>query len=306
MDSTETTPEQETEAAPVCYRHPKRETWVSCQRCGRPICPECQTQAAVGVQCPECIREGQAGMPRRAPAIVRALRPSGTPVVTYVLIGLCVVLYGLQFLTSGALTDAWLMDPSAVRSEPWRLLTSGFLHSQAIVVPIHLLFNMYALYVFGPALEVFLGRARFLALYLISTIGGSVAEVLLYQWAIATDGEIIEATNGFIQPGLSLGASGAIFGLMGALVVLRKAMGFRLGQILLVVVLNLAIGFIVPNIAWEAHLGGFGIGAAIAAVYLRTRRSESKALQIVGVAGIAVGLALIVAVCVATAPTFYR
>lgn len=295
----------ETEAPPVCYRHPKRETWVSCQRCGRHICPECQTPAAVGVHCPECVKEGRAGMPRRAPAIVRALRPSGTPIVTYTLIGLCIVLFVLQYVTGGAVTDAWLMDPSAARSEPWRLLTSGFLHSQAFFFPIHLLFNMYALYIFGPVLETFLGRARFLVLYLLATIGGSIAEVLIYQWAIATDGGIIDATNGFIQPGLSLGASGAIFGLMGALIVLRRALGINLRQIVIVVVINLGIGFVVPNIAWEAHLGGFGIGAAVAAVYLATRRSSSRWAQIAGVAGIAVGLALIVAVCVATAPSFY-
>jgi membrane associated rhomboid family serine protease len=257
-----TAPDAET---PVCYRHPDRQTWVSCQRCGRYICPECQTQAAVGVQCPECVKEGRAGMPRRAPAVVRALRPSGTPVVTFTLIGLCVALFVLQYVTGGTLTDAWLMDPSAARSEPWRLLTSGFLHSQASFFPIHLLFNMYALYIFGPVLETFLGRTRFLALYLISTIGGSVAEALIYEWAALTDGEIIAATNGFISPGLSLGASGAIFGLMGALIVLRRALGINLVQIVIVVAINLVIGFVVPNIAWEAHLGGFGTGAGIAA-----------------------------------------
>jgi membrane associated rhomboid family serine protease len=294
----------ETEA-PVCYRHPKRETWVSCQRCGRPICPECQIQAPVGVQCPECVREGQAGMPRRAPAFVRALRPSGTPVVTYTIIGLCILLFVLQYVSGGVVTEAWLMDPTAARSEPWRLLTSGFLHSQAFFFPIHLLFNMYALFIFGPLLETFLGRARFLALYVIATIGGSVAEVLIYQWVVLTNGEIIEATNGFIRAGYSLGASGAIFGLMGALIVLRRALGINLRQIAIVVVINFGIGFVVPNIAWEAHLGGFGVGAAVAAVYLATRRAQSRAIQIAGVAGIAVGLGLIVAVCVATAPAFY-
>jgi membrane associated rhomboid family serine protease len=129
--------------------------------------------------------------------------------------------------------------------------------------------------------------------------------VLIYQWVVLTNGGIIEATNGFIQAGYSLGASGAIFGLMGALIVLRRALGINLRQIAIVVVINFAIGFVVPNIAWEAHLGGFGVGAAVAAVYLATRKAQSRVKQIVAVAGITVGLALIVALCVATAPAFY-
>ena len=109
-----TTPDAET---PVCYRHPDRETWVSCQRCGRPICPQCQTQAAVGVQCPECVREGASRMPRRsARAAVRAFAPGGATVVTYVLIGLNVVIYALQWLTSQQLTEAWFLDPYSIGS----------------------------------------------------------------------------------------------------------------------------------------------------------------------------------------------
>lgn len=294
------------EAAPVCYRHPKRETYVRCQRCERPICPECQTQAAVGVQCPECLREGRAasgpGPVRRAAS---AFRPTGTPVVTYVLIGLCVLVYVLQVVTGGALTDAWLMDPQVAGSEPWRLITSGFLHSQAFAFPVHLLFNMYALWVFGPPLESFLGRARYLVLYLLAAAGGSVAEVLNYQLIILTRGGIVEATHGFIHASPSLGASGAVFGLMGAIVVARRAIGLRLGPLLIIVAINLGIGFVVPGIAWQAHLGGFAIGAAVMAVYLATRRREHRTRQVLGVAGVAAGMAAVVALCAATGAPYY-
>jgi membrane associated rhomboid family serine protease len=302
VDTTETAPEHDT-GTPVCYRHPKRETWVRCQRCGRPICPECQTQAAVGVQCPECVREGQAGMPRRAPAVVRALRPSGTPIVTFVLIGLCVLAYIAQFLSGQALTEAWFLDPSRIESEPWRLITSAFLHAPNFIP--HLLFNMYALFIFGPALERFLGRARYLALYLVGALGGSIGVVLLYQLAVATNGASSKWLDGFLAWGPALGASGAIFALMGALLVLRKAMGLRLTQILIVVVVNVAFGFIAPGIAWQAHLGGLGVGAAIAGVYLVTRRPEQRTRQVLSVAGIAAALVVILVACVVSSPGYY-
>jgi membrane associated rhomboid family serine protease len=289
--------------APVCYRHPNRETWVSCQRCGRPICPGCQTQAAVGVQCPECVREGHAGMPRRAPGFVRALRPSGTPVVTYVLIGLCVLVYIGQWVTQQRLTQAWYLNPSIIESEPWRVLTSAFLHSPALIL--HLLFNMYALFAFGPVLETFLGRARFLALYLIGALGGSFAVVALYQLNIVTGGAIDVATGGFLKPISALGASGAIFALMGALFALRKALGINMQQLVIVLVINLAIGFFVPNVAWQAHLGGLLAGFALGMVFSRTRRPEDRALQLAGVIGIGAGLAVAMAAFVLTQPAQY-
>lgn len=298
----------EGETAPTCYRHPNRSTWISCQRCGRPICPECSTQAAVGVHCPECVREGRASVPSQRPGrrILNALRPSGTPIVTYTLIGVCVVLFGLQYLSGGAVTNWGVFDPRVAGSQPWRLVTSGFLHSTAFVLPIHLLFNMYALYAFGPTLESFLGRARFLVLFLVATIGGSVAEVLNYQLIILTNGGISEATGGFINASQSLGASGAIFGLMGALIVGRRALGIALRPLLIVAAINLALGFVVPNIAWQAHLGGLGVGAAVMAVYLATRRPDAQTRQILGVVGITVALGVIVAVCVATGFPYYR
>ncbi len=287
-----------------CYRHPDRQSFIHCQRCGRTICPQCQTQAAVGVQCPECVRDGRQQLAASRPGLLARLIGTGsTPVVSYVLIGLCVVIYLAQWLSGGALTNAWLLDPRLIASQPWRLITSAFLHSTGFIP--HLLFNMYALFIFGPALERFLGRARYLALYLVGALGGSLGVVLLYQLAIATQNGSSRWLGGFLAWGPTLGASGAIFALMGALLVLRKAMGLRLTQILIVVVVNVAFGFIAPGIAWQAHLGGLGIGAAIAGVYLASRRPEQKARQVLGVAGITAALVAVLLLCVLSSPGYY-
>lgn len=296
-DSTPAYPAEGADAAPRCYRHPGRVTYVSCQRCGRPICPDCQTVAAVGVQCPECIAEGRAAVPRRAPAFVRALRPSGRPTVTYVLIALCVLAYGAQWLSGTAIITEFAMYAPLITAEPWRLVTSAFLHSQSIPL-VHLLFNMYALYIFGPTLEGFLGRWRFAALYLLTAVGGNVAMVVDYQVLLLAGSPLQQAAS------LSLGASGAIFGLMGALLLMRKAMGIPFQQIVVVVVLNLAIGFFVPNIAWQAHVGGLVVGAAIGLIFVRTRRRELIRAQVSGLVGVGVALALVCVACVITAPAF--
>ncbi len=289
-------PGVETET-PVCYRHPKRETFVSCQRCGRHICPECQTPAAVGVQCPECVKEGQAGMQRRAPAWVRAFAPGRATVVTYVLIGLNVVIFGLQWITAQQLTDAWFLNPYVSGSEPWRLITSAFLHAPQFIP--HLLFNMYALFIFGPVLESFLGRIRFLALYLIGALGGSLGVLTAVEvWALA-DGTIRNA------PGGALGASGAVFALMGAVFAMRKAMGVDVRQLLVVLAINLAIPFFVDGIAWQGHLGGGVIGFLLGFIFVRTRRPESKVKQIIGIAGVAAGLLLLFGAYLVSAPQVY-
>ena len=287
-----------------CYRHPDRQSFIHCQRCGRTICPQCQTQAAVGVQCPECVREGRQQVAASRPGLLSRLIGTGsTPIVTYALISLCVVIYVIQWVSGGALTNAWVLDPRLIASQPWRLITSAFLHSTSFIP--HLLFNMYALFIFGPALERFLGRARYLALYLVGALGGSLGVVLLYQLAVATNGASSKWLGGFLDWSPALGASGAIFALMGALLVLRKAMGLQLTQILIVVVVNVAFGFIAPGIAWQAHLGGLGVGAAIAGVYLVTRRPEQRTRQIVSVVVITAALAVILVACVVGSPGSY-
>ena len=255
-------------SASYCYRHPDRQSYILCQRCGRTICPQCQTQAAVGVHCPECIREAQAAAPKQRSAILSSLRRTGdAPVVTFSIIGVTALVYVLQLLPGSSVTNALAFYGPFTPGEPWRLLTSLFVHSQGSLL--HLLFNMFSLFIFGPLLEGMVGRVRFLALYLIAGLGGSVAVLLLAPYTPV------------------VGASGAIFGLLGAYFVIQRKLGGNNVQLLIVIGLNLVIGFLPgTNIAWQAHLGGLIVGSAVALVYLRTRRRDQRTKQIALVAGI--------------------
>jgi membrane associated rhomboid family serine protease len=266
-----------------CYRHPDRETFVKCQRCGRPICGECQTLAPVGVHCPECVRESR-GSASSAPRplgrrFANAVRPSsGRAVVTYTIIALCLVIYVIQFLSHDAVTNALIYVPDVTVAQPWRMLTSLFIHES----PLHVLLNMYSLWLVGPALERMLGRIRFLALYLISGFGGSVGVLLL-----APHNEAV------------LGASGAIFGLFGAYFLVARRLGGNATQFLVVIVINLVIGFIPGfGIAWQAHVGGLITGLAIAFVYLETRSPARRWAQILLTALVAVILIVVTVVAV--------
>jgi membrane associated rhomboid family serine protease len=262
--------------ANYCYRHPDRQSFVLCQRCGRTICGECQTPAAVGFHCPECMKESRASAPRRRPAIVTAFRRSSTaPVVTWSIIALCVIVFGVQYLTggpsSGAATAALLYYPPFTEFQPWRMLTALFLHGSFL----HILFNMYSLLIFGPILEHALGRWRFLALYLLSGLGGSIAVLL-------------------IAPGIAVvGASGAIFGLLGAFFVIQRKLGGNSLQLVIVIGLNLVIGFVIPSIAWQAHVGGLVVGGLVAFVFLRTRAAEKRNEQLLLLFGVLVGLTVL-------------
>ncbi|MBX3091095.1 MAG: rhomboid family intramembrane serine protease [Cryobacterium sp.] len=255
----------------VCYRHPKRQSFVLCQRCGRTICAECQTPAAVGFHCPECMRESRQSAPKTKPAIVTALRTtSSTPVVTYSLIGICILVYIAQLVTNGAVTNALFYHPVLTESQPWRMITSLFVHSPGSVL--HILFNMFSLFVIGPILEIAIGRWRFLALYFLSGLGGSVAVLLMAP------------TTGV------LGASGAIFGLLGAFFVIQRSLGGKNTQIIIVIAINLALGFIIPNVAWQAHVGGLIVGGIVAFVLLRTRARAKRNEQSLLLFAVFVGL----------------
>jgi membrane associated rhomboid family serine protease len=250
-----------------CYRHPDRQSYILCQRCGRTICPECQTQAPVGVICPECMREQRASAPRTKPATLTRMRwaaRQGAPVVTYSLIGITVFVFVLQWIPGLGVTNAMFFSPifmTEVLFEPWRALTSVFLHSTGLIF--HILLNMYTLWIFGRLLEPMLGRIRFLALYLISGVAGSVGVVVF----AAPDTQV-------------LGASGAIFGLMGAFVVIQRRLGGNMTQLYILLAINLAIGFIPGvNISWQAHLGGLIGGALVGLVYLETRKPSRRPLQ---------------------------
>lgn len=267
-----------------CYRHPNRQSFVLCQRCLRTICPDCQTQAPVGVVCPDCMREQRAARTSaqkkaerrwsRAPRAVGAQRPTAT----YVIIAITAVAFVLQLLVPVidqmfAFNSVYVIP--SIAFEPWRLLTAVFLHSSFF----HIGLNMLALWMIGRSLEPLLGHGRFVVLYLLSGLGGSVGVALL-------------------APGITVvGASGAVFGLLGALLVIGRHIGANITGILIVLGINLVIGFIPGyNIAWQAHVGGLVVGALIGLVFARTRTRAQRPLQIGLLVLIGVGLLALLAI----------
>lgn len=259
---------------PVCPRHPDRESYVRCQRCERPACAECQRDAAVGIQCVDCVREASRSAPQARTTFGGRLG-DGRPIVTFTLIGACVAMFVLQ-LASTEVTNALAFAPSFAADEPWRFVTTAFLHSPSLFF--HILLNMYALWLLGPYLESLFGRARFAALYLIAAVGGSVGFLLL--------------DDPLTPPFGTVGASGAVFGLFGALVVVQRKLGRDLGQILVLIAINTVLGFIIPNIAWQAHLGGLVTGVGVAAVLAYAPRNRRTAAQVGGLALVVVLLAV--------------
>jgi membrane associated rhomboid family serine protease len=263
-------------AANFCYRHPGRQSFILCQRCGRTICADCQTQAAVGVVCPECMREQRKNAPRTKPALLTRLTGSGKPTVTYSIIGITLVVYLLQFVFGDQITNLLLYagfysQPGSL--EPWRLLTTALVHGSIF----HVLLNMFTLWIFGQMLEQLLGRGRYLALYLLSALAGSLGVLFLADPYTPV-----------------VGASGAIFGLIGAFLVIQRRLGGNARQLLVLVGINLVIGFIPGfNIAWQAHVGGIIGGAAIGLIFVQTRRIRQKSLQVGLIGALAAVLVLL-------------
>jgi membrane associated rhomboid family serine protease len=266
---------------PVCPRHPDRPSYVRCQRCGRPACPDCQRAAAVGFQCVDCVNESKRTTPEVRTVYGGAVA-NGKPVVTFGIIAVCVVVYALQWLIPGqAVYEQFAYNnifatPQYGAFEPWRMITAAFLHSPDSLL--HIMLNMYTLWIFGQALEPLLGRARFLALYLLSAVGGSVGYLLL---------------NPVLVPGQGLvgvvGASGAIFGLFGAMLLVQRHRGGETRQLWVLIAINGVIGFLIPQIAWQAHLGGLITGGLCAAVLAYTPRGpRQRFLQAAGLAAVLV------------------
>ncbi|GJF29447.1 rhomboid family intramembrane serine protease [Kitasatospora sp. NE20-6] len=275
---------------PGCYRHPERETGVGCSRCGRPICPACMVSASVGFHCPACVAgEGSAARPAR-PARTRF---GGLPVgdgalVTKVLIGLNLLVFVLTEYVSQAwgVRLAMLSGTSfggvpvrygvAAGPEEWyRIATAVFVHAG----PFHVLMNMVSLWVLGPQLERVLGRSRFLALYLVSGLAGNAFAYVV--------------TGGTVY---SVGASGAIFGLLGATAVLFRANRAPLGPVMALLVFNLVITFSVSAIDWRAHIGGLVAGAVTAAGLMYAPPARRNLVQGLTVAGVLGAVVLMVAV----------
>jgi membrane associated rhomboid family serine protease len=266
-----------TESVPIttCYRHPDRRAGVSCQRCERPICPSCMVQASVGFQCPECVK----GAARSSPVLrMGDLRASGRPIVTQVLIAvnvLAMVAVGIQggsFLQGGGQlwrdgvlvgygeevvaspTLGFRLQPIGVaEGELYRIVSGGFLHAGLL----HLGMNMLLLYLLGAQLEPLLGRLRFATLYLACLVAGSFGVLLVSPTAV------------------TVGASGAVFGLMGAALAAQRLAPHRvaLANIGALIVVNLLFTFLVPNVSVGAHVGGLVAGVLVGAlvIWLETK-----------------------------------
>lgn len=228
--------------------------------------------APVGFQCPECIA-GAAATQRRATTVAGGT-PINRPIVTYTLIGFTAAIFLLQMLVGiNAVAGDWGMWPVgiAIGGEWWRLVTAAFLHGSFL----HIAFNMYVLFAIGPTLERILGHGRYLTLYVLAALGGGVASYAFSD--IRT---------------VSVGASGAIFGLMGALVVAGRRLRYDVTFVIILLGINVVIGFISPGVDWRAHLGGLVTGAAVAAIMVFPSRRHRTAVQVTG-------LLLVVAVLVA-------
>jgi len=239
-----------------CYRHPGRVSYVLCQRCAKTVCGDCQIPAAVGVHCPECHVPQSATMApgsRRAAGTGRIARLTGGSVATMSLLATIALVYAGQWLSGGLVTSLLLYWPPLTLTEPWRMLSALFVHSERSLF--HILFNGYSLWVLGMVLERLLGASRFLALFFTAGLGGSLAVL-------------------WLAPGQAvIGASGAIFGLFGTLLVIQRNFGGTNPQLLIVLVLNLILGFVVPGISWQAHIGGLVVGILLGWLLVKDREA---------------------------------
>jgi membrane associated rhomboid family serine protease len=275
----------------TCYRHPDRETGVACSSCGRPICPDCMTPTPVGMRCPEC---AQQKTKVRSAAQIRARAGTAAIPVTMALIAVNVVMYLLEIATgSGGLNGAngdvvtnlaligegLKAGPGGVpeligvaHGEYWRLVTGGFLHASIL----HIAFNMYLLYIVGQLLEPAIGSVRFSVIYAASLFAGSFGSLLLEPHAI------------------TVGASGAIFGLMGAAFFEMRHRGmnpFETG-IGFLIIINLGLGLFINNISIGGHLGGLVGGALAIIAFQYGDRVRQPALGYIGCAVIAIASAV--------------
>jgi membrane associated rhomboid family serine protease len=279
---------------PTCYRHPNRETGLSCSECGRPICEDCVTFAPVGLRCPDHAggrRPAQAlGRTRRGPRIVaRAPQTqlgSTQGLVTKILILLNVVIYLITAVQGAGLNSPggrlffkWLLfGPFVADGQWWRLITAAFLHASLI----HIGFNMLALWWFGAPVEEYLGRTRFIGLYLASGLAGSA-------------GALVVTPN---AP--TVGASGAIFGILGAMLIIEwQETGRLAGNAMTLIVINLALSFAIAGVSAGGHIGGLIGGILATLAFARFGRGHA-AYGRLGLAGVA-GLVLVAALSVAIA-----
>jgi membrane associated rhomboid family serine protease len=248
--------------ARYCYRHPDRETGLSCSECGRPICVDCMTVAPVGIRCPDHAgaavqtRDRKAG-PVKLPS-GRVAQPVrfryGDAIVTKLLVAANVIVYLIGVAQGAGINDPdgslyrqwWLYGPQVADGGWWRLITATFLHASIL----HIVFNMFALWWLGAPVEMALGHWRYLLLYIVSGLAGSAGALIANPHSV------------------TVGASGAIFGLLGAGLILEyEATGQLAGNYLTLIIVNLVITFAIPGISVGGHIGGL-IGGAVGALVL--------------------------------------
>lgn len=267
---------------PTCVRHPDRPTGLRCTRCDRPACPECLREASVGYQCVDCVNEGKRTT-RRAKTVAGAELGGRRLVVVPLLIAINVAVYVITAAQAGSLgnngnsklsEDWWLWPPIVAYGEWWRMFTAGFLHSG----PVHIGLNMIALYILGRELEPLLGRIRFTVVYLISLLGGSTAVFLF-----GGDAPVV-------------GASGAVFGLMGALVVVVLRRKLNPQPVLMIIGLNIFISVAVPNISLLGHLGGLAIGTIATAALVYAPAKSRVAWQAGALVALTIALVGVIAI----------
>ncbi len=227
---------------PTCAWHPDRITGVSCTRCNKPICPDCMISAAVGFQCKSCVNEGRAS--------VRQVK-SVEATFTRLIIGMCIGVFGYETLLGQDFSLQYGLAGITItqNGEYYRFITSMFLHAGIF----HIMFNMLVLWQLGNIIEPRIGTPRFAALYVISGLGAGIASITLND-----------------PYTLSVGASGAIFGLMGAFWVFTRRWRVNNSQVTSLIAINLILGFVLPGVDWHAHVGGLVAGALVAALIPRS------------------------------------
>lgn len=265
---------------PTCYRHPTRETGVSCSNCGRPICTDCMTPTTVGMRCPECAKQRTRVMRPRSMA-------SAAPVATQAIVAINVVAYLAELFTGSGFGGVQggtvfqhgaLFGPLVESGDWWRIVTSGFLHASLW----HVALNLVFIWFLGRSLEPAIGTARFIVVYGASLLCGSLGVLLLEPNSVA------------------VGASGAAFGLMGALIVEARSRGIDLWAtgLIQIALLNFAFTFLGTNIAVGAHLGGFVGGVLVGVIYDQfdrrrlPREASLAAAAVLGIAAFVAALAI--------------
>lgn len=260
---------------PRCTRHPDTETGLSCTRCGKPYCYQCLSDAPVGKQCVDCVAEGRRTQ-RRAVNIAGVEDEDRKPLVTPILIAINLIVFVITVIQAGSVQvlgpsvifdNGILWEQAVAAGQWWRLITHGFLH----VALWHVLVNVTSLWLLGQQLEPLFGRLRFGLLYGLSLLGGGVAVFLFSNWVV--------------------GASGAVFGLLGALGVVTIRRRQSLQPLMMVLALNVVFGLVIRNVSWVGHAGGLIVGALVAAGLIYVPVATRRLWQTINLVAITVAIA---------------